>query len=236
MEDPTMSNGLIFYTDGQKVFDKFNNPIDPTKVLNGDPSNSQGVTIIPKTSCKGCQAEYYVFTLSKNAKGENLIFYSIVDMKMNKGKGGISVLNDTLSPVPTTSRILATEGGEGFYWLVTQDADPLATSTTTRIFKVSASNTITALSAFAGISAVNTMDRFKNDTIIGLFSGAQGAWYDPSDLTTLFQDSAGTNALMLPALKGHADVATFLVTEWETLIWAENNEWAQKLLHNNISV
>ena len=60
-------------------------------------------------------------------------------MKMNKGKGGISAVNEILSPVPATSRILATEGGAGFYWLVTQDADPLATSTTTRIFKVSPS-------------------------------------------------------------------------------------------------
>ena len=34
--------------------------------------------------------------------------------------------------------------------------------------------------------------KFNNDTIIGLFSGSQGVWYDPSDLTTLFQDSAGT--------------------------------------------
>ena len=175
MEDPSISNGLIFYTDGQKVFDKFNNPIDPSKILNGDPTNSQGVTIIPKTSCKGCQAEYYVFTLQKNAKGENLIFYSIVDMKMNKGKGGISVLNDTLSPVPTTSRILATEGGGGFYWLVTQDADPLATSTTTRIFKVSASGISapivtksgTSISAAAG-STGNTKISSPNSTKLAI--------------------------------------------------------------------
>ena len=30
------------------------------------------------------------------------------------------------------------------------------------------------------------------ESIAGLFSTAQGAWYDPADLTTLFQDSAGT--------------------------------------------
>jgi len=173
MEDPT-TGGLIFYTDGVNVFDSKNNLIN-TKPLNGDLSNSQGVTIIPKTACKGCQAEYYVFTLSKNAKGENLIFYSIVDMKMNKGKGGISVLNDMLSPVPSTSRILATEGGEGFYWLVTQDADPLATSTTTRIFKVSASGISapevtksgTSISAAAG-STGNTKISSPNSTKLAI--------------------------------------------------------------------
>jgi gliding motility-associated-like protein len=135
MTDPT--NSLIFYTDGQKIFDRNNNPIfavnDTTKRLNGDLSNSQGVTIIPKTSCKGCQAEYYVFTLSKNAKGENLLYYSIVDMKLNKGKGGISQLNQLVSPVPSTARLLASQGGDGYYWLVVQDMN----SNNTRTFKVS---------------------------------------------------------------------------------------------------
>lgn len=37
-----------------------------------------------------------------------------------------------------------------------------------KILRVSASNTLATLSAMAGISAVNGMDRFKNDTIIGL--------------------------------------------------------------------
>ncbi|MDT8887192.1 gliding motility-associated C-terminal domain-containing protein [Aquirufa sp. LEPPI-3A] len=135
MTDPT--NSLIFYTDGQKIFDRNNNPIyavgDTTKRLNGDLSNAQGVTVIPKTSCKGCQAEYYVFTLSKNTKGENLLYYSIVDMKLNKGKGGISVLNQLVSPVPATSRLLASEGGQGYYWLVVQDMN----SNTTRTYKIS---------------------------------------------------------------------------------------------------
>jgi len=135
MTDPT--NSLIFYTDGQKIFDRNNNPIyavgDTTKRLNGDLTNAQGVTVIPKTSCKGCQAEYYVFTLSKNSKGENLLYYSIVDMKLNKGKGGISVLNQLVSPVPATSRLLASEGGQGFYWLVVQDMN----SSNTRTYKIS---------------------------------------------------------------------------------------------------
>lgn len=37
-----------------------------------------------------------------------------------------------------------------------------------KIFRLSATNTLATLSAMVGISAVNTMDRFKNDTIIGL--------------------------------------------------------------------
>lgn len=37
-----------------------------------------------------------------------------------------------------------------------------------KIFKMTSAHTVTTLSAYAGISAVNTMDRFKNDTIVGL--------------------------------------------------------------------
>ncbi len=135
MTDQT--NSIIYYTDGQKVFDRDNNPItytkDPATLINGDISNSQGVTTMPKTSCKGCQSEYYIFTLKKNAANENQIYYSIVDMKLNKGKGGLSVINQLLSPVPSTERFIASRGGTNFYWLISQDAN----SNTIRTFKVS---------------------------------------------------------------------------------------------------
>ncbi len=37
-----------------------------------------------------------------------------------------------------------------------------------KIFKVTSANSVSTLSAYAGISAVNSMSRFKNDTLIGL--------------------------------------------------------------------
>ena len=164
MEDPSQSNGLIFYTDGVRVYDKFNRPIsfsDTTKRLNNDIGNSQGVTIIPKTSCKGCQAEYYVFTLHKNSAGENLVYYSIVDMKLNKGQGGISVLNELLSPVATTSRILASQGGQGYYWLITQDAN----SNVTRTYKITNSG-ISAPSVSSGGTTLTTTSGTNGNTKI----------------------------------------------------------------------
>jgi hypothetical protein len=39
---------------------------------------------------------------------------------------------------------------------------------TAKIFKITSAGTLSTLSAYTGISAVNTMSRFKNDTIIGL--------------------------------------------------------------------
>lgn len=64
------SKSLIFYTDGVEVYSRFGDLITYGTKLNGDKTNSQGVTIVPKPTCKGCQSDYYIFTLSKNANGE----------------------------------------------------------------------------------------------------------------------------------------------------------------------
>ena len=45
---------------------------------------------------------------------------------------------------------------------------------------------------------------------------------------------AGLTALMWASYRGHLAIVKLLSKG--TLIWAEYNEWAQKLLHNNISV
>lgn len=123
IKDP---NGLKLYSDGVNVYGPNDQPIlysDPTKKINTDIMNSQGVQIIPKESCKGCTSEYYIFNLGKNFAGENVVYYSIVDMKLNSGKGGISVINQLLNPVPVTSKLTVVEGPQQqYYWLVSQNA------------------------------------------------------------------------------------------------------------------
>ena len=49
------------------------------------------------------------------------------------------------------------------------------------------------------------------------------------------RDNDGWNALMYASWKNRSNVVSYLADK-KTLIWAEYNEWAQKLLHNNISV
>jgi gliding motility-associated-like protein len=118
--------GLILYTDGVNVFGENNRPIlysNPTQKINTDIANSQGVSIVPKTPCLGCQSEYYIFNLGKNSAGDNVVYYSIVDMKLNGGKGAISTINKLLNPTNVTSKISAIPGpDQQFYWLVSQDA------------------------------------------------------------------------------------------------------------------
>jgi len=125
------NNDLIFYTNGSRVFAKDHSLV--AEGLNGDTTQIQGVAILPKTTCKGCQAEYYIFTFHKNAAGENQVYYSIYDRKMNGGKGGVSVKNQFLSPAPSAERFGVAVGSSDYYWLQTQDID----STILRTFKVS---------------------------------------------------------------------------------------------------
>jgi gliding motility-associated-like protein len=125
------NNDLIFYTNGSRVYAKDNSVV--AQGLNGDTTQIQGVAILPKTTCKGCQAEYYIFTFHKNAAGENQIYYSIYDRKLNGGKGGVSIKNQFLSPAPSAERFAPAIGGGDYFWLQTQDAD----STILRTFKVS---------------------------------------------------------------------------------------------------
>lgn len=125
------NNDLIFYTNGSRVYSKDNTLV--AQGLNGDTSLIQGVAILPKTTCKGCQSEYYIFTMSKNAAGENQLYYSIYDRKLNGGRGGISVINQFLSPAPSAERYGVSVGGGDYFWLQTQDVN----STVLRTFKVS---------------------------------------------------------------------------------------------------
>ncbi|MFM2401748.1 MAG: hypothetical protein RI950_1265, partial [Bacteroidota bacterium] len=115
------NNDLIFYTNGSRVYAKDNSLV--AQGLNGDTTQIQGVAILPKTTCKGCQAEYYIFTFHRNAAGENQIYYSIYDRKLNGGKGGISVKNAFLSPASSAERFGIAVGTGDYYWLQTQNAN-----------------------------------------------------------------------------------------------------------------
>ena len=144
------NNDLIFYTNGSRVYSKDNSLV--AQGLNGDTSLIQGVAILPKTTCKGCQSEYYIFTMSKNPAGENQLYYSIYDRKLNGGRGGVSVMNQFFSPAPSADRFGVSVGGGDYFWLQTQDIN----STVLRTFKVSK----------AGISAPTVSNASSSATTI----------------------------------------------------------------------
>jgi len=90
----------IFYTDGDQVWDKTNTSI--ASGIGGDPNSSQSALIIP---VPGDETLYYIFTTQAiNGISGDELRYSLFDLKLNGGKGGI-VQKDVLLFAKSTERI-----------------------------------------------------------------------------------------------------------------------------------
>ena len=93
---------VIFYTDGDKVYDKTNALIDTG--IGGDPLSAQSSLIIPVT---GDETLYYIFTTQAiSGTSLNQLKYSLFDLKQNSGKGAV-VKKDVLLFAKSTERITA---------------------------------------------------------------------------------------------------------------------------------
>ncbi|MDZ7646218.1 MAG: hypothetical protein U5K54_02990 [Cytophagales bacterium] len=76
---------VIFYTDGDKVYDKTDTEIDSG--IGGDPTASQSSIIVP---VPGDETLYYIFT-TQAISGTSLfeLRYSLFDLKLNSGVGAL---------------------------------------------------------------------------------------------------------------------------------------------------
>lgn len=93
---------VIFYTDGDKVYDKTDTQIDVG--IGGDPTSSQSSLIVP---VPGDETLYYIFTTQAiNGTSANELRYSLFDLKQNSGKG-LVVKKNILLFGKSTERITA---------------------------------------------------------------------------------------------------------------------------------
>lgn len=75
----------IFYTDGDKVYDKTDTEIDSG--IGGDPASAQSALIVP---IPGDETLYYIFTTQAiNGTAPYEVRYSLFDLKANSGNGGL---------------------------------------------------------------------------------------------------------------------------------------------------
>lgn len=96
------NGNAIFYTDGDKVYDKTNTLIDSG--IGGDPLSSQSSLIVPVT---GDETLYYIFTTQAiSGTSLNQLKYSLFDLKQNSGNGAV-VKKDILLFAKSTERIAA---------------------------------------------------------------------------------------------------------------------------------
>jgi gliding motility-associated-like protein len=111
----TDGNGeLMFYTDGQIVWDRDHVVMPNGFGLMGDYSSTQSGVIVP---LPGSTTQFYVFTLAQAAES-NGFRYSIVDMSLNGGNGDVITANvPVLTPACEKLAVVAHANGSD-YWVI----------------------------------------------------------------------------------------------------------------------
>lgn len=109
------AGNLLLYTNGQELRNAAHGLI--TSSLSGAHSSSQGTIILPRP---GSTTLYYVFYVDDASlpTGSGLM-YSIVDMSLNGGLGGITALNVNLAATSSYEKLCFTRHANGTdYWIV----------------------------------------------------------------------------------------------------------------------
>ena len=113
------NGGLLFYTDGIKVWDRNHVQMTNGFGMLGNPSSTQSGVIIP---FPGNKNKFYVFTAAAIGISNNGIKYSVVDMTLRSGMGDvISTSKNTSVFDPSCERITATARTGGGYWVIAQE-------------------------------------------------------------------------------------------------------------------
>ncbi|MCU0434312.1 MAG: gliding motility-associated C-terminal domain-containing protein [Bacteroidia bacterium] len=114
------AGSLLFYTDGVLIWNRNNQVMNQSSTfLLGSPSSTQSAIIVPMP---GSGTQYYVFTADQGGYfGPNQgVHYSVVDMTLNGGLGGITTLNTLLLAPPATEKLSACRHNNCTdYWVIT---------------------------------------------------------------------------------------------------------------------
>ena len=113
---------LLFYTDGQTIYNKHHVIMDNGDGLLGDASSTQSSIVVPRP---GSTTQYYVITVDKagtpNNPGNGLN-YSIVDVSLNGGSGSVFQKNIKMISDPSilfTEKITVVKHSDGVsYWVI----------------------------------------------------------------------------------------------------------------------
>ncbi|SEL84796.1 gliding motility-associated C-terminal domain-containing protein [Maribacter orientalis] len=115
ISDP--NGNLLFYTDGLTVWNRNHQPMPNGTGLNGDPSSTQAAIIIPKSDEPNI---FYIFTVDDYG-GPNGLQYSILDLNLDSGLGGITTQKNILLQAQVSEKITAIQHADReSVWVVTK--------------------------------------------------------------------------------------------------------------------
>lgn len=106
---------LLFYTDGDFVWNRQNQLMPNGSGLFGNNDATQSALILPKP---GDPFTYYIFHLRDCANGYGPLTYSVVDMRQNGGRGNVVQKNVALAPGLVGEKLTAVRNAQGNgYWV-----------------------------------------------------------------------------------------------------------------------
>ena len=115
------SGQLLFYTNGFTVWNRSHQVIMNGDSLLCNSSVTNGVVILPMPDSLFL---YYIFYINRLiGQGTDGINYSVVNMNLDGGLGGLTMKNVSLIPDITMEKLTAVKHGNGRdWWLITHDA------------------------------------------------------------------------------------------------------------------
>ena len=116
---------LLFYTDGIKVYNAEDELMPckdgPCPDLMGSQESTQSVLIVPQPTCRGCEYLYNIFTTTSINATDKVLTVSVVDMRLNDGKGAIIETNRVLHNSTTERLVSSMNEQDTTYWTVAHD-------------------------------------------------------------------------------------------------------------------
>ncbi len=112
------SGGLLFYTDGTKVWNRNHDVMPHAYDLMGDFSSSQSAIVVPKPNSSDL---YYVFTVDAvENELEKGMRYTLIDMSLDNGLGDAVIEEKNLPVLPLScEKVTAVEHGTlEAYWII----------------------------------------------------------------------------------------------------------------------
>jgi len=112
------SGQLLFYTNGEKVWNRNHQLMSNGTGLLGNSSSSQACIIIPKPDSPSL---YYIFTTDEFG-GQNGLRYSEVDISLENGLGNVTANKNIPVAAPTCEKVTAVKKKDNTgFWVVTHD-------------------------------------------------------------------------------------------------------------------
>ena len=103
------NGSLLFYTDGNKVYNKNHVLMSNGSGLHGNSSSTQSAIVVPKPNSN---SKYYIFTVDEHNSNIYGLQYSIVDMSLNSGLGDITSEKNISLLSHSTEKIAAVKSGD----------------------------------------------------------------------------------------------------------------------------